>query len=287
MGLIAGAILVHYIDSSFWANFFCQKIYNLKVLGVNANYNDRHGIYYKWVRDSMIKGSHANENDRDVTGSRYGIMLEVFKRLQVTGNEAIDARAGAATQPYGLGILTSEGGNIIRENKVSPNLVGGVTGTFEYTDEVELGTVTIVKMLDETVNNSNVFQDDDDLKCAILANEECGFEMTLFYDTGTIPDIKFAVTVPAGATLMVSPNDVTVGPGGGIIQTPVITASGAVFGNPAGIGVGTIIAYKVRGYVLNGANAGNIQLQWAQNTANASDTKVKRGSFLRKWVIRI
>lgn len=46
------------------------------------------------------------------------------------------------------------------------------------------------------------------------------------------------------------------------------------------IGAGTNRGILIMGWVVNSTNAGNVQLQWAQNTADASDTKVKAGSWL-------
>jgi hypothetical protein len=38
---------------------------------------------------------------------------------------------------------------------------------------------------------------------------------------------------------------------------------------------------KVRGIVINGATAGNLQLQWSQNGSNSTATKLLLGSFMK------
>ena len=46
----------------------------------------------------------------------------------------------------------------------------------------------------------------------------------------------------------------------------------------AGAGVGVMIV--INAVVINGATAGNVQLQWAQNTAEVSNTKVLANSCI-------
>lgn len=62
----------------------------------------------------------------------------------------------------------------------------------------------------------------------------------------------------------------------------VVTASGSALGQ-LGNGVGSLRHTRAKGFVANGANAGNLQLQWAQNTANPSDTTVRANSALKAW----
>lgn len=153
----------------------------------------------------------------------------------------------------------------------------GAAGSLEYLyDKTKLETA--YKASDETVNNSSTLQNDDDLYFAIAANEVWGFHFILDYLSGTTPDIKFAVTVPSGATIAGG----LLGMASGSVSRGMIRLSGVAVAQD-GLGV-TPGAHNymttIHGFVVNSTNAGNVQLQWAQNTANASDTKVLAGSHL-------
>ena len=127
----------------------------------------------------------------------------------------------------------------------------------------------IVKTGDENVNNSATLQNDDELLFALAASEEWEFTCTLFFYSTAAADLKFAFTVPTGATIFMG----AVGKGtGGTVLSQAVYGSGqtlAVSGDDALYQ--TVI---IKGYVTNGANAGNCQLQWAQNSAVAVNSTV-------------
>lgn len=129
---------------------------------------------------------------------------------------------------------------------------------------------TVTKPINETVTASTVFQNDDHLFFPIGANETWAFRFTVLANVPATPDIKFAVTAPSGATCVVSFVDaeaaVTNGNFGCGVSTGLITGNGA---NDV---------YEVVGTVTNGATAGVVQLQWAQNTSNAAAVTVLAGS---------
>ena len=148
-------------------------------------------------------------------------------------------------------------------------------------DNLNMATHTIArKTADQTVNNSSTLVNDTHLVLAVLANEVWVVNAYLMYDSGTIPDIKFAWTVPAGATIS-----------WGAISSDTGAANWANIGSPVALattgsmafsclGAGTIQGAILTGIAVIGGTAGNVQLQWAQNTANASDTKVRLNSAL-------
>lgn len=143
-------------------------------------------------------------------------------------------------------------------------------------------TVTqVYKSADEVVNNSSALQNDNLLLFAIAASEVWNFETHIFWDGATNSDAKFAFTVPAAATIRIWHGQGTDASGGANSQDTTYTGSGTVCGDHTGQGVGTIRHMSVSGYVINGANAGNVQLQWAQVTAQNTDTTVRQGSWIR------
>ena len=128
------------------------------------------------------------------------------------------------------------------------------------------------KLIDQSVTSSVALVNDANLVFAIAASEIWQFELDLYstFDSVSASGLKAAFTVPAGATLQWGANN----------QAPVLvsgTAMQLVAGG--GAGAGTNIQ-KVIGQVINGSTAGTVQLQWAQNTSNATATELKAGSSL-------
>jgi hypothetical protein len=133
------------------------------------------------------------------------------------------------------------------------------------------------KTADETVNNSNVMQNDDELLLAIAANEVWAFDLVLFYASATAtPDGKYQITGPAGSTLRYhvaeEEEGTAIGFAGGIY-----TSTGAVV-TAADSTATTWVHFK--GHIVNGANAGNLQLTWAQLNATVENTKILANSYL-------
>lgn len=148
--------------------------------------------------------------------------------------------------------------------------------------------VYVRKASDETVNNSNTLQDDDALVFAIAANGVYWVEVFLILSaTTSVPDFLFGWTVPASCTMLWGGLSEQVALGGfgpaGTSGTPTSLKTESTTLAIASVN-GTIGA-SLGGIVTNSTNAGNLQLQWAQNTANASDSKVLANSFMR--VIRL
>ncbi len=131
-----------------------------------------------------------------------------------------------------------------------------------------------VKLVNEvqnnTVNGTATLQPDDELFFDIGANETWTFRFMLQANSNVNPDFKFAVTAPGGAVCTVSTADheaaVSVANLGCGVSTGLVT------GNT------TNDLYELVGTIRNGANAGTVQLQWAQNTANAANSTIYAGS---------
>jgi hypothetical protein len=131
---------------------------------------------------------------------------------------------------------------------------------------------TIVKTANETVASSTAFQNDDELFFPIGANENWSFRFVLQANAPATPDIKFTITAPGGAICSFGVQDaegaVTVGNLGCGVTSGVITGNGVAD------------VYEVLGSIRNGGTAGNVTLQWAQNTSNATASTVFAGSYV-------
>ncbi len=130
----------------------------------------------------------------------------------------------------------------------------------------------VFKSSDETVNNSAVLQNDNHLLFAVKALETWAIKLYLRFTSATAtPAIKFGWALPAGATLSWGP----LLEGNATSETELTAASTE--------GIATSSANKIcvyEGVVSVGAAAGNVQFQWAQNTATVENTTVKANSYV-------
>jgi len=140
------------------------------------------------------------------------------------------------------------------------------------------------KTANETVNNSTALQNDDVLLVSLPTAGLFMFEVDLIYSSSTTADFKAAMTIPAGATFTLMGMGLVVGAAGsaGDMQIAGTTVSGTstAFG---GLGVGTFVPLRLWGEITMGGTAGNLQLQWAQQTLDATNTVVHAGSRMQTW----
>ncbi len=139
------------------------------------------------------------------------------------------------------------------------------------------------KTADQSVLNSTTLVNDTALFFVIAAGEAWAFEFSLWYTGSTTGDIKIALTVPTGFsalrwTALGQPTTATAA--GAPTQANTVTASGTAVAFGA-LGTTVFTHILVKGYVLNGTTAGNVQLQFAQNALDAtSATTMQDGSYL-------
>lgn len=135
------------------------------------------------------------------------------------------------------------------------------------------------KTADETVTSSAVLQDDDALNFAIGANETWTFNVFLRVFAGA-GGFKYAFTIPSGASGRMDKYSNISATGSNSIDAD-ITTGGGDSSSLSITGTNQWQSYQpMFGYVVNGANSGTVQLQWAQNASNGTGTVVKRGSIL-------
>ena len=150
-------------------------------------------------------------------------------------------------------------------------LKGAGAGADPTEIDVPAGATIVYKTADETVNNSTTLQNDDHLLLSAGANETWFLEFFLLNSSATTtPGIKLCIIAPSGAD----------GKWMALRQTNIVMAES--IGNAIGLGSPPLayIPFWLSAVVRIGATAGNIQLQWAQSTATAEDTKLLMGSCL-------
>jgi len=140
---------------------------------------------------------------------------------------------------------------------------------------------TTVKVLNTARQSTDTVAADPELKFNIEANTKYRFYFRVWYETTSTADFKFALAGPASPTKIVlerrylTPN-ATAYAGQGTYTSyagPSTTINGT--GGTQGI-------VELEGLIENGANAGDVEFQWAQGTSTAVDTTVLRGSYV-EW----
>ena len=156
-------------------------------------------------------------------------------------------------------------------------LTKGPNSDWAYDHSVNYGLhVKVVrKTADQTVNNSITLVAVDDLLWAVGASEVWAWDLYLYSNSSTVADVKIGWAVPAASLLpwqgfgtnAAGSDDIFSALGSG--STPGLYGGGAAE-----------MIFCGRGLYIGGANAGNVQLQFAQNTAEVSDTKILANSCL-------
>lgn len=139
------------------------------------------------------------------------------------------------------------------------------------------------KTADESRTN-NTFADDTDLRFPVRAGEYWRFTaLLLFKGANATMDAKFQFTLPASATARW---DVESPSGSQTSGLSVPTVSGtptAIRTDASTLSVGTNNVDQgvvIEGLVTVGGTAGNVVLQWAQNTTNGSNLTLYKGSVI-------
>jgi len=149
--------------------------------------------------------------------------------------------------------------------------------TKNYVDTSSSGGLTfarVVKIVAQTVNNSDTVQDDDELVVPLNANKVYHIFIMICFTSGTTPDFKYQISIPAGATA--DRQD------GQWVQTRQNAQDWTT--EQVSAGQNAVVQWNQQdGRIITGGTAGNVVLQWAQNVATASDTIVLPGSLVILW----
>ena len=164
----------------------------------------------------------------------------------------------------------------------SPDLAADYVVTYDNSASVSKkvllrnlsSNIIAFKTADETVNNSTTLQDDDHLLFAMAANTTYLVDVNLLLSAANAtPDFKFKWTFPTSCTIFWETSGGNSWDTVGVVlkdQTDEILKNAAIGTN----------GVLFRAFVRNSSNAGNLQLQWAQNSAHVSDCKVLKHSHL-------
>lgn len=140
------------------------------------------------------------------------------------------------------------------------------------------------KTANQTFNNDTSLANITDLVSTLPTVGSFGWRAVIFYDSSTTADAKFAFTWPAGATArwglvgLATAAAATTGDG----QFATTSASGNSI-PVGGAAVGTVLMTVLEGEIIMGGTGGNLQLQAAQQTLDATVTTIRDRSRLQVW----
>lgn len=139
--------------------------------------------------------------------------------------------------------------------------------------------ITIIKPADEPLTSNITLQNDNDLVISVAASTSWILDCWLDYEGGTIntSDLKWQWSVPSLATMRYDARYQQ--PGGTVISQ--LSNTGSAIIAAATNGAGNLRSARMTGTIIVGANAGPVQLTWAQNTTNATATIVHAQSYLK------
>lgn len=133
------------------------------------------------------------------------------------------------------------------------------------------------KTADTTRSTTTTVTDDPHLKFRMEASTTYRIRGIIFFDTGATADFKFSLSGPASPTLV---RIMRIQDAAGAAPTTVAVDTSY----PANIsltGSGTDGGFvEFEALVQNGSTAGNFAFGWAQDTSDAANTIVRKGSYL-------
>ena len=225
---------------------------------------------------SMNNGQNRN-SDRAVQ-NRTGFYVYNATDISISGNTFGDDQ-GSPTQQYGVSMFSSTGVKMV--GNVWSGLVIGRMYNGGSNTGIEFGPAypPVFKTADQTVNNSVTRVSDTHLTAAVEASAVYLVETYLIYNSSTVADINIAWAVPSGATIKWVSDGLSSAAANAVSsldRTALTAGSNRVMGGVAADAVAMPV-----GVLTVSATAGSLTLQWAQNTQEATDTKMLTGSWIR------
>jgi hypothetical protein len=138
--------------------------------------------------------------------------------------------------------------------------------------------ITKVVTANQDVTSSTTLVDVSDLTLRIGKYERINFKYNIFYTTAAAGDIKYLIDTPASLTAYrVAQNGCD---HAGAALASIITAEGSAIAITAS---GTDGCLQLTGTIENGATAGDIKFQFAQNTSDGTAATVREGSSVQYY----
>jgi hypothetical protein len=128
----------------------------------------------------------------------------------------------------------------------------------------------IIKTVDETLTNSTVLQNDNELSVALEANKRYGFSGLILHAGPAAADMNATFIGPTGATGNWNTHGEQSGTNSLGASKTIVTTT-------------TQRQWSFVGYVKTSTTAGSLVFQWAQAVADTGTNTVYEGSYLEVW----
>jgi hypothetical protein len=196
-------------------------------------------------------------------------------------SEWVAAAAAAGGDLDDLGDVnapTPTDGDVLTWDSTPGEWISAAPSVGAFTDTV------VYKSADESVSNTTL-QNDDHLTFAVGANQEWVAEFLLYVtNAANTGDFKFDLSLPASAVATQSIQGLAPGSTSaeGSFKAQAIASGTALSAGVVASGTIGLNVIAIRAYVDTAGTAGNVTLQWAQNSTDGTNaTVVKKGSWLR------
>lgn len=158
-----------------------------------------------------------------------------------------------------------------------PGLVAFVDGNVVPASQlIQRDPIYAAKSADQAVNNSTVLVNASGMLWTLQPSATYEYRILLLQDANTTANFKLAFTFPAGARMDFGIATYVIGGVNTALFSGFVNyASGTAIGVSGSGGVASI---HIDGKIDVGVTGGVVQTQFAQNTANASNSNMKAGS---------
>lgn len=131
---------------------------------------------------------------------------------------------------------------------------------------------------DQSVTSSTTLVDSDNLKVSVAANKKYYYRVFApFALDGVVSGYKFQLTLPSGIAHIIQDDQVLNGITSTIVLIRIDITVTIISGALASSGDHVLL---IEGSFENGVNAGDVKLQFAQNTSDGSAITLKKGAVL-------
>lgn len=162
----------------------------------------------------------------------------------------------------------------------SPVVAGQRIRASDFNAALDAAVQTAYQTADQTKNNNTTYLSSPDLVLPMLASAVYAFEALILYDTNSTADFKHKALLPSGAVVDRVATWTNTNAGTAVDSVVAHDALTSWDFNSGGVAVGTVMSARPCGIITMSTTAGNLVIQFAQNTANGSNTLLKRGSWV-------
>lgn len=305
VNVAAGRAFVNGSQSSFQGSYFvdARSVTNVAVTAADAT-NPRKDLVVAKVEDAAYSGGTSAWSLAVVAGTPAGspaepaapansmvlAMIDVpANDTAITNSQIIDRR----TTTSGQGRATALGGVIVCTSTSRPSHSEGRviyetdTDKLRTSDGAAWNDVGITaplfvrKTADESVTSSTTLQNDNHLFLSVATNTTYILDAFIIYDGQSAGDLKYGWTAPASATLDWTPRDLSTTVGATMVDAIDMAWLQIGSTETTGAWATTWGVATPTGLLQVSGTSGTLQLQWAQDTSNATATRVKTNSWLR------